>query len=308
MRSQFFDDFDAFAESVRDVDSKMLLRDTQRPKWFTCSVDLGPIDIQLGRLGSGNIAQGQLRGDGYMLYLPLTPRVEYRANGDVLEKGAFAVLEPGCEFCITTEVAHDWCVAFIPTQLLADIGEPLTAQSRSCFATAPNRRAAAQFRSTVLQIVNNAASYPEFETSPAAVNAMAEVFKVATRIVAPGQFVVPACGRTRLSRRLIIERSMELIEQRIRDPLSVADLAVNGDVSERTLRRIFNQYFGVGPAKYIQLKRLNQIHRALLKADRDETSVTDVALANGEWEMGRLAARYRQLFGELPSETHKKLH
>lgn len=33
------------------------------------------------------------------------------------------------------------------------------------------------------------------------------------------------------------------------------------------------------------------------------STVADVLLQHGEWQFGRFAARYRRLFGELPSET-----
>ena len=57
MKSQVFYEFDAFAASVRDVDSKMLLHNPQCRTWSIDSVDVDGIDIQIGRLGSGNIAQ-----------------------------------------------------------------------------------------------------------------------------------------------------------------------------------------------------------------------------------------------------------
>jgi hypothetical protein len=57
MMSLFFYEFDDFAASVRDVDSKMLLHNPQRHTWSIDSVDVDGIDIQIGRLGSGNIAQ-----------------------------------------------------------------------------------------------------------------------------------------------------------------------------------------------------------------------------------------------------------
>ena len=117
MKNKIFHDFDAFAESVRGIESKMMLRNPKRRIWSTSSVDLDGIDVQVGRLGSGNIAEGELRPDGYMLYLPLTDAVEYSANGTVLDKGSFAVLEPGCEFCISTKVEHDWCAVFVPSRM-----------------------------------------------------------------------------------------------------------------------------------------------------------------------------------------------
>ena len=107
MRRKEFRDFDAFAESLADIESKMLLRNPTHRIWRSTAVDLDGVGLQVGELGSGNIAQGELRADGYMCYLPLTDGVEYTANGRKLPKNSFAVLEPGCEFCVSTKVAHE---------------------------------------------------------------------------------------------------------------------------------------------------------------------------------------------------------
>lgn len=48
---------------------------------------------------------------------------------------------------------------------------------------------------------------------------------------------------------------------------------------------------------------MNSARYALLKADRHHESVTGIALKNGFTELGRFAVRYRQMFGESPSET-----
>ena len=88
-----------------------------------------------------------------------------------------------------------------------------------------------------------------------------------------------------------------------RNPISVTELATTVGVAERTLRTAFNQHFGVGPARYLQLRRLHSIYRALRESEPDETSVAQVFVHHGEWEFGRVAGRYRALFGELPSET-----
>jgi AraC family ethanolamine operon transcriptional activator len=311
MRSQVFRDFDAFAESVRDVDSRMTLRNPKRRIWSTSSVDLDGIDVQLGRLGSGNIAQGQLRADGYMLYLPLTDGVEYLANGSLLEKSAFAILEPGCEFCISTKVEHDWCVAFVPTHMFArgvDLVEsPSNSEKTTCRVTRANHHIADQFRAIVLQIMTTAAECFRFESSPAASCAAAELLEVASVVVGRQQAVEPNReGRPKAPRQEIIRRSMELLEQRVGEPVRVGEFAAAADVSERTLRTAFNEYFGVGPVRYLQLRQLHQVYRVLRAADPKDLTVSEVLVEHGEWAFSRFALRYRQLFGELPSETLRR--
>jgi len=302
MRTQTFDDFDAFAASIRDVDSKMLLRNPNQRTWSVSSVDLGRIDVQLGKLGSGNIAQGQLRPDGYMLYLPLTDGVEYTANGQVLGPSTFAILEPGCEFCISTRVEHDWCVAFVPTKMLQpDSGAPA---SGSCYVSNSQPLAAHRFRETLLEIFSTAGQCAPFESSRAAGIAAEEVLHLARQVVPtthPEE--LHGDGRPRFSRDKIVVRCMELMDQQRDRPLTVRDLVATSGVSERTLRSVFNEYFGIGPSQYLQLRHLHTVRRALREAESDDTTVSQVLVEHGEWAFSRFASRYQKLFGERPSQT-----
>jgi AraC-like DNA-binding protein len=304
MQSRVFHDFDAFAQSIRDVDSRMLLRNPQRRAWSIHSVDLGRVNVQIGELGSGNIAEGQLRSDGYMLYLPLTDGVEYAANGVALPKGGFAVLEPECEFCIRTKVAHDWCVAFVPTELLGTGGEFARPPSRACRVTRANQPVADEFRIMLLQIFAAAASDARFESSQAATRAAKKLVRITSLNVGSRESVKSAHeGRPRIPRQRIIQRCMEFLELHTDSSVAVSDLSTAAGVSERTVRTAFQEYFGVGPVRYLQLRRLHRIHRALGAADPERATVSGVLIEHGEWEYSRFASRYYELFGKLPSET-----
>ena len=43
-----FRDFDAFAESIADIESKMLLRNPTHRIWRTTAVELDGVDLQVG--------------------------------------------------------------------------------------------------------------------------------------------------------------------------------------------------------------------------------------------------------------------
>jgi AraC family ethanolamine operon transcriptional activator len=308
MRTSHFREFDAFANSVRDVDCKMMLQNPRRHVWSLSAVDLDGIDVQIGRLGSGNIVEGQSWANGYLLYLPLTDACEYSANGEVLPRNSFMILEPGCEFCITTKSEHDWCSIFVPTARFGRGGElappsPDTKKMK-CRVTCPNRQAANSFRTAVDQTMTAAANCSQFEAAPAAALAAAELLEVASLVVGQQREGVPEGeGRPRLPRQEIIRRSKKLLEERDGEPILVGELAAAADVSERTLQTVFSEYYGVGPVRYLQLRQLHRIRHALRAADPEAVSVTDVLVQHGEWQFGRFASRYRRLFGELPSET-----
>ena len=303
MESEHFRDFDEFAESIRDVDAQMMFQNPTQRGWEINHLNLPQVHVQLGRLGSGNIVEGQSGQGGYLLYLPLTEECEYAANGVVIPKHAFMVLEPGCEFCIATKFEHDWCTIVIPSELLperADDQEP--SEKMPCRVTRPNRRAAERFLAQVHSQLATATQHPEFEGSNAATRAARELLEIGGLILQESDAVkATPPGRPKASRTQIIRRAMESLEAR--EDVTVADLAASVGVSERTLRTAFDEYYGVGPLRYLQLRTLHRVHHALKAAESEETTVANALLEHGVWELGRFAARYRKQFGELPSET-----
>ena len=305
MKVERFQDFDAFVESVDGVDCVMLPRNIQQRLWCNTHLNVGELVVQLGTLGSGNIVEGQSFSSGYLIYLPLTSDASYVANGQLLDVNSFAILEPGCEFSICTEDLHDWCAVVVPTQLFNQWESDLTTQNRGVRVTLPMPEPAKQFRALVQDIISATSVCPEFETSPAATAVAADFLKLAGVIVqepALGAGDIHG-GRPRIPRDEIVLRSKDVIKHNLGSPLLAEQLATMVGVSGRTLRNAFHEYYGFGPASYLRLRRLDQIHRELRAADAEETTVSRVLATNGIWEFGRFASLYRRYFGELPSDT-----
>ena len=110
-----------------------------------------------------------------------------------------------------------------------------------------------------------------------------------------------------IERNQIIRTVMDFIEYECSKHISVADLASAANISERTLRSAFKEYFGMGPARFLKLRRLNLVHDTLQDSDPSVTTVTCVAYRFGVWELGRLAHDYQNRYGESPSETLRRL-
>jgi AraC family ethanolamine operon transcriptional activator len=277
--------------------------------WTSSTAELQGIDLQMGWLGSGNLAHAGMHEDFYLCYLPTTPGIEYRASGVVLKKNTFAIIKPGSEFCMATKDPHNWCAAFVSKKLCGEL--PVHDQSNSgsstCWVSRPTRDAASRFRTLVSQVMRSAAGYSDFESTAAARVAARDLMGIIKSVCE--QPVVNRNnrdGRPKVPRERIIPTCMDFIEQRTDTHIEVSELARTADVSERTLRSAFNEYFGVGPTHYLRLRRLNLIHRALRAAEPDGATVIRILAEYGEWDIGRFASHYRQHFGELPSETLRK--
>jgi AraC-like DNA-binding protein len=62
----------------------------------------------------------------------------------------------------------------------------------------------------------------------------------------------------------------------------------------------------MGPIRYLTLRRMHLVRRALLGADPSKANVTRIVTDHGFWELGRFSVAYRALFGESPSETLRR--
>ena len=103
-----------------------------------------------------------------------------------------------------------------------------------------------------------------------------------------------------------VRQARDYIEAHLSDPVSLADITAAAGVHVTTLLKGFKQHYEISPIAYLKQKRLEAAHKALLAAEPLTTSVTEVATQWGFFHLGRFARDYRQLFGELPSETLKR--
>ncbi|MET4041000.1 helix-turn-helix domain-containing protein [Bradyrhizobium sp. RT6a] len=104
----------------------------------------------------------------------------------------------------------------------------------------------------------------------------------------------------------IVARFEEFLEANPVQPLYLADICTAIGVAERTLRVACEEHLGMGPIRYLTLRRLHLVRRALLRADPSCSTVTKIATDHGFWELGRFAAAYRTMFGEPPSITLRR--
>lgn len=112
--------------------------------------------------------------------------------------------------------------------------------------------------------------------------------------------------RLNLRHFLLLNQFIEFIDDQIDEQISLKDLYMKTQVSDRTMQNLFREYIGLSPKSYISGKKLYNVHRQLWHARSSEQSITDIAANTGFWHMGQFAADYSKLFGELPSETIRR--
>jgi AraC family ethanolamine operon transcriptional activator len=196
----------------------------------------------------------------------------------------------------------------LPTGFLKDRGdrkEP-NIKRADVWVSHGNSRVVRQLQSLVREVMSHASRHSGFESTLAATQVEAELSRIAAKVTGrplSGQGAASQVGRPVIPRDEIIRRCKQLLSVDSTGQVRIEDLLSCAHVSERTLRLAFKEYFGVGPTRYLQLRQLHQVRQTLKKSAPESTTVTNVLFDAGIWQLGRFATKFRQLFGETPSET-----
>jgi AraC-like DNA-binding protein len=103
----------------------------------------------------------------------------------------------------------------------------------------------------------------------------------------------------------VVRRARDYIRTHAAEPLRLADVAASLGIGLRALQIGFRREVGCSPREYLMTCRLELARSRLLAAD-DSMKVTTVALECGFTDLAVFSRKYRETFGELPSETVRR--
>jgi len=101
----------------------------------------------------------------------------------------------------------------------------------------------------------------------------------------------------------IMRRFHRVVEEHLGEPLYVPELCTEVGASLRTLNTCCHEHLGMGPKRYLLLRRMHMVRQVLRQSTLADTTVTEASTRYGFWQLGRLAGEYKALFGESPSDT-----
>ncbi|CAM3841067.1 AraC family transcriptional regulator [Roseateles saccharophilus] len=127
--------------------------------------------------------------------------------------------------------------------------------------------------------------------------ALTEVFEAAAS---------PTCSIGSASAAYVVAECHRLVAAGGDAPPDIAALARRLRISRRSLQNSFRQVADTTAVHYLRSLRLNAVRRRLLDTGAAELGVSEAAGDAGFEHLGHFGQRYRQLFGELPSQTFRK--
>lgn len=317
MSSLTFDDFEEYADKIGHAQLEFTLPRVERPYWSIQHREIAGVHLQCGSEANGLIVEGAASAEGCLLFVQKSGS-RCHANGERMPADAIFISPPGGEFRLASNDAHDWYSLLIPTDFLPrELFNGSAGGIDAAQLLEPGGAHVAELTRLVerVQVMGQQAPEVLMETR-AALSLRTEILTLtrgifdvgrhglitAAEASEPSRAVGRRTGRPAVAREQVLRAVLRRFETTPDDPPSVAQLAEFADVSERTLRTVFQEFYGMSPRRFLHLRRLHQAREALLDRSGERT-IAQVAASLGFWDLGRFAGDYRRLFLETPSAT-----
>jgi AraC family ethanolamine operon transcriptional activator len=303
-----FKDFDEFADAINGITGRFVLTARAEADWWVQVVPVGRVAIQQIQIGGASTFAGEGADNALTIGIPVAQPKRIRIDGEPLDDSSFIVVKERQPFTFAANQATLWAGITVPVDHPSLSQELRTAlNSAACAPGATRARAhleqVVKARSLVTRLCTTEGGVAFFD--PAAVRAAEEeIMAIASHLFEASSRSSPTrLGRPQFSRDRVIARALAFIEERRGEALLIQDLCAATQVSERTLRNIFQERFGVGPMRLLKARQLREIRCALLSPDAADHTVSKIAARFGVWDFSLFARNYKALFGETPLQT-----
>jgi AraC family ethanolamine operon transcriptional activator len=270
------------------------------------TVRFGDLIVQMAEDGA-HVARAAFDEGLSTLLLPLRYEGEPVTVNGLRSGRSDALLVPGAaEFVTTAPDRLSWAALTLPAAVLEEL---------AAFAPPPVRAAAgvqvlslpagpmARLTATLAAAGRLAERPPAVLGAPGCAEALAGSLRELVALnLAPDIHIAPQRRASRDAMR-VVRDAEAFLQANLMRPLYRDDLCAALGVSRRKLHDAFVSTVGMTPPTYLKTRRLVLVRRALRMARPGRSLVKSVALTHGFWHLGYFAQDYRELFGELPSET-----
>jgi AraC-like DNA-binding protein len=252
------------------------------------------------------IAVVSVASETILIVLPVGQGSSQIWGGAVIQAGEIMTVGPGARVHVRTNGPCRWGTICVSTTELMRYGctliGPEFASSTGVRRWRPTRtsiRALTGLFTTAVHLTGARPSIP-IETQ-AAQELKQELIHALIGCLRTGSLETDVTPRLR--RAAIMTRLEDLLQAHPSRFPRVPEVCRVLGISQSGLKACCKEQVGISPSRYFRLGKMRRVHRALISADPNTASVSQLAKFYGFNELGRFAGAYRKFFGELPSAT-----
>jgi AraC-like DNA-binding protein len=270
-------------------------------------IELSKLWVQSGRMNLPVISHSAVSAErAPIFFLTKGNQAAYRYGGLNTSLGEIIAVKAGSTHYSRSEATTHWATLSFKCEDLAVVGRILVGRELTppsvthCLRPSP---------ALMARLLNLHEAARKFADVPAHILASSEPARALEHALTHALITCITDGSTvemRLGARqhlVILTRFEDFVTANNNRPLYLAEICAAVGVSDRMLRMCCQEHLGMGPVRYLWLRRMHLARRALMEATPLTATVATIAMDYGFWELGRFAVRYRELFGEVPSAS-----
>jgi AraC-like DNA-binding protein len=266
----------------------------------------GQCDVQLGSINRAILAHGGIHRGRLGFLLELRQARDWSCFGQAVSDSSVAVYAGGCELVLKAGPGTEWAfVSVAPAALercaAVTHGRDLSIPKRGFEVIRVNPAELAIIRALLAETqATIAAGFPGRGRSRSSLDRA--LCRSMTRILMVGEVSEVSRGQIVAFRDAVRKVDVFLAPNR-EGPIQMDELCAATGLDRPNLEKLFHDYLGVGPLRYLEIRRLYQVYKALLRANPSTTTVADLARAWGFWRTNRFSANFSALFGKSPRKV-----
>ncbi len=307
------DDFEEMREADVNWNYEFTQLEPGSLQGIALGLNVGPVEITYNRYGRKIYYRGTPPDGNIALILNLNQSEQGVWVGERFTESDIFIQCADKEAELYTPSSYEILVFVIPEWMLADLIYNLTLENpdnilKNHSVHTPTPEQLVTLRTAGREILNTAAGYNDERDYASSLERLAEsLVEITALTLAEFQVMnskaktckAPSCRR----QTQLIRKTREFCIEHSNETLRISDLCRELEVSERTLRHVFRERINMSPLDYLKKIKLNQAYKKLRSSDHNKIMIKQVALDHGFPHLGQFSRDYRNLFGELPSQT-----
>lgn len=299
-----------FQKSVRAAELQVVVTARGEYDAGLTRIDMQRLWMQRGRQSLASVVHSSVRADRSPIFFSTeTDGKSMTHTGMEVIHGDLVFMSAGAEHHHRTPAGYQWGAMSLTPDDLAAYGRTLAGLDVTAPPATRVLRPRPELANRLLNLhkaaADLAATTPDILAHPEVARALEQQL-IRTMIACLTDTDAVDSYRSAHQKLPVMRRFEELIEAKQNEPLYITEVCAAIGITDRTLRLHCQEHLGMSPYRYLWLRRMNLVRRALTRADVTKLTVTEIAIDHGFGELGRFAGAYRNLFGESPSATLRR--
>jgi AraC-like DNA-binding protein len=300
-----FDDPDVFAATLQKVDLDVTQTGKGNFRATLANFATGWCDVQVGSINQRIIASGATHKERVGCLIELRKGREWGCFGQNMGEASVAVCSGGHDLLIKADSDTEWAFISVARDALAQSAQTLYGRRLPLPA-----RGLTIIRIEPAQVAAIDALLTEYLTTtdtrrPSPIACKSSTDRALLRWVA--QMMLGETFKVRRSTVKSFQQVLRGVEDflaaNLHNAVGLEQLCEAVGIGKEPLEEGFRAGLGVSPVRYLEIRHLSRVRKALVTADPRTTRVTDIARAWGFSNLGSFTYKFTVLFKKSPSQV-----